>query len=58
MAEFTTGEPCFEIGETFTMAGQYKRRTFKQWLRREPKVLKVFVITQKEDSMSIYTEKL
>lgn len=34
-----------EIGDTYTMAGLYRKRTFKQWLARKPRVLQVYKIT-------------
>lgn len=38
-----------KIGETFTIDGIYKRRTFWEWLKRKPKKLqKLKVITEEQ----------
>ena len=34
----------FEVGDTITIAGEYDRRSFIQWLLRKPKVLTKFII--------------
>jgi len=31
-----------KVGDQFTMDGCYRRRTWREWLRREPRVLQVF----------------
>jgi hypothetical protein len=35
----------FEIGDTFTFQGLYRRRTLWQWLVRRPKELQVYLVT-------------
>lgn len=35
-----------KIGDTFTVAGLYERRTFWQWLKRKPKKLQVWKATE------------
>lgn len=32
------------VGDRFTMAGSYKRRSLWQWLRKEPKKLQPYVV--------------
>lgn len=34
-----------EMGDTFTICGKFKRRTFWQWLTRQPKQLEVFSVS-------------
>lgn len=34
----------FKTGETLSIAGNYKRRTFWQWLTRRPRELKTFIV--------------
>lgn len=46
----------YEIGDKFTINGCYKRRTFMQWIKREPKILQVFVVTETSGSFQRYEE--
>lgn len=41
-------------GDVITLPGQYKRRTFWQWLKREPRQIQQFVITETCGGMSEY----
>jgi hypothetical protein len=34
-----------KVGDTYTIAGVYRRRTLWQWLTGQPRVLQVFTIT-------------
>lgn len=34
-----------KVGDTYTIAGVYRRRTFWQWLTRQPRTLQVFHVT-------------
>ena len=34
-----------EVGDVFTVEGDYQRRTFWQWLTREPRVLQTYQVT-------------
>lgn len=34
-----------QVGDTFTVAGAYRRRTFWQWLTRQPKQLQTYTLT-------------
>lgn len=43
------------VGDILTMDGQYKRRTFWQWLRNEPRELQRFVVKATGSSCSEYT---
>jgi hypothetical protein len=40
-----TGEKM-RIGDTYTIAGVYERRTFWQWLWRAPRQLHIFTLIQ------------
>lgn len=42
--EFKSGN-IYSVGDTFTMAGLYKRRSLWQWITRQPKHLKVYTVT-------------
>ena len=41
------------IGDTFTIAGHYRRRTFWQWITGRPKQLIRFRVTNKHSSNSV-----
>jgi len=36
----------YALGDKFTIAGRYKRRSFLQWLRREPKQLQEYIVKE------------
>lgn len=38
--------PLISVGDTFTIEGEFKRRSFWEWLRKKPRVLQMFVITE------------
>lgn len=35
-----------KVGDTVIIAGKHKRRTFWQWLTRQPRQLQTYVITE------------
>lgn len=45
-----------KIGDTITIGSQYKRRTFWQWLRNEPKALQEYKIVATNESYSEYVK--
>lgn len=45
---------AMNIGDTFTMSGMYKKRTFIQWLKREQRVLQNYVIKAKTQALTEY----
>lgn len=44
----------FQLGDTFTMNGRYKRRSFMQWLRKKPKQLQIYVVVDSCPAYSLY----
>lgn len=57
--EKSTFYPAYglEIGDTFTISGVYKRRSFFQWLRREAKELWQHKVTAKYTDGSAEIQK-
>lgn len=51
--DWTPMEPL-KVGDTFTMAGQYKRRSFWQWLKNEQRILQQFTVIATNESYSQY----
>lgn len=45
MNEIESKNPCpLKVGDTFTMAGSYQRRSWWQWLTRQPQRLVVYQV--------------
>ena len=49
-------EMGMKLSDKFTISGQYKRRTFKQWLFRKPRELQTYIVTEVAESHSEYKE--
>lgn len=45
-----TQSPSLKIGDTFTLANQYRTRTFWQWLTNKPRKLQIYKITAETTS--------